>query len=144
MITIPNYVEDELLEIAQKLLSNFADISVWCFRAEMGAGKTTLIKKVCEILQVQDAMTSPTFSIINEYDSLKKGPIYHFDFYRIVSVDELIKLGVPEYLDSGTLCLVEWPDLAKPILPDSYLEIHINFVDDKSRSLIAQPNERHL
>lgn len=139
MITIPNYIESELQEIARKLISNFQQIKVWCFYAEMGAGKTTLIKKICEELRVIDDMSSPTFSIVNEYESAKLGTIYHFDFYRLESMEEALNIGVEEYLDSGNLCLLEWPEIVEPLLPEKYLEININLVGDNARSLIAQP-----
>jgi len=139
MITIANYIEPELQEIARKLISNFGKSPIWCFYAEMGAGKTTLIKKVCEELGVLDAMSSPTFSIVNEYESFKKGTVYHFDFYRLETLEEALNIGVEEYLDSGSLCLIEWPELIEPLLPDDYLEINIKLVDDNARSLTARP-----
>lgn len=140
MITIPNYIEDELQEIARKLISNFYQESkVWCFYAEMGAGKTTLIKKICEELRVVDQMSSPTFSIINEYETSNFEKIYHFDFYRLESMEEALNIGVEEYLDSGNLCLIEWPEIVEPLLPINYLEIVIKLVGDNARSIIAQP-----
>ena len=139
MITIPNYIEAELVEIARKLISNFEQIKVWCFHAQMGAGKTTLIKKIGEELGVDDSMSSPTFSIINEYESRKAGTIYHFDCYRLESMEEALNIGIEEYLDSGKLCLIEWPEIIAPLLPDKYLEINIKLVGDNARSLTAQP-----
>ncbi|MEM0941902.1 MAG: tRNA (adenosine(37)-N6)-threonylcarbamoyltransferase complex ATPase subunit type 1 TsaE [Bacteroidota bacterium] len=135
----PNYVKEELPEISRKLLSNFSQIKVWCFYAEMGAGKTTLIKQICKELGVIDEMSSPTFSIVNEYKSLKMGMIYHFDFYRLTEMKEAINIGVEEYLYSGNFCLLEWPGLVEPLLPEEYLEININLVSDNARSLMALP-----
>lgn len=138
-MTIPNYSEDELQEVARKLLSNFGNIDVWCFDAEMGAGKTTLIKKICEEKGVQDEMSSPTFSIVNEYQTDKGEDIYHFDFYRLKDIEEAIDIGLEDYLFSGNLCLLEWPEIIEPLLPDEYLQISIKLVGDNTRSLTAQP-----
>ena len=138
-MTIPNYNEDELQEVARKLLSNFGNINVWCFDAEMGAGKTTQIKKICEEKGVQDEMSSPTFSIVNEYLTDKGEEIYHFDFYRLEDVEEAIDIGLEEYLFSGNLCLLEWPEIIEPLLPDEYLQISIKLVGDNTRSLTTQP-----
>ncbi len=139
MITVPNYVEHELEEIARKLISNFFELKIWCFNAQMGAGKTTLIKKIGEELGALDSMSSPTFSIINEYGTKKAGLIYHFDCYRLESLEEALNIGMEEYLDSGKLCLIEWPEIIAPLLPEKYLEININLVGDNARSLTAQP-----
>lgn len=141
-MTIPNYNEDELQEVARKLVSNFSQIKVWCFDAEMGAGKTTLTKKICEELGVQDEMSSPTFSIVNEYLTENGEDIYHFDFYRLKDMEEALDIGVEDYLYSGNLCLLEWPEIIQPLLPDEYLQINIKLVGDNTRSLTAQPNER--
>ncbi|WP_425390883.1 tRNA (adenosine(37)-N6)-threonylcarbamoyltransferase complex ATPase subunit type 1 TsaE [Ekhidna sp.] len=138
-MTIPNYHEDELQEVARKLISNFGGLKVWYFDAEMGAGKTTLIKQICNELGVEDEMSSPTFSIVNEYLDSNKNEIYHFDFYRLKDIDEAIDIGVEDYLFSGNLCLLEWPDIIQPLLPDEYLQISIKLVGDNTRSLIAQP-----
>ena len=141
-MTIPNYNEAELQEVARKLVSNFSQIKVWCFYAEMGAGKTTLTKKICKELGVKDEMSSPTFSIVNEYLTGKGEDIYHFDCYRLKDIEEAIDIGVEDYLYSGNLCLLEWPEIIEPLLPDEYLQINIKLVGDNTRSLTAQPNER--
>lgn len=138
-MTIPNYNEDELGEVARKLLSNFENINVWCFDAEMGAGKTTLIKKICEEKGVRDEMSSPTFAIVNEYLIDSGEEVYHFDFYRLEHIEEAIDIGLEDYLFSGNLCLLEWPKIIEPLLPDEYLQISIKLVGDNTRSLTAQP-----
>ena len=138
-MTIPNYNEEELQEVARKLISNFSHIKVWCFNAEMGAGKTTLAKKICKELGVKDEMSSPTFGIVNEYLASDGKGIYHFDFYRLKDIEEAIDIGVEEYLYSGNLCLLEWPEIIDPLLPDEYLQISIKLVGDNTRSLTAQP-----
>ncbi|MBC6426272.1 MAG: tRNA (adenosine(37)-N6)-threonylcarbamoyltransferase complex ATPase subunit type 1 TsaE [Ekhidna sp.] len=138
-MNIPYYMEAELQEIARKLILNFENLNVWCFYAEIGSGKTTLIKEIGKELLVVDKVSSPTFSIINEYESKKKGIIYHFDCYRLKSIEEAIDIGVEDYLYSGELCLIEWPGLIVPLLPEDYLKININLVSDKARSLTAIP-----
>lgn len=138
-MTIPNYNEEELQEVARKLVSNFGHLKVWCFDAEMGAGKTTLTKKICEEMGVEDEMSSPTFSIINEYQTSKGEDVYHFDFYRLNDIEEAIDIGVEDYLFSGNHCLLEWPAIIEPLLPDEYLQISIKLVGDNTRSLTAQP-----
>ncbi|SNT26086.1 tRNA threonylcarbamoyladenosine biosynthesis protein TsaE [Ekhidna lutea] len=138
-MTIPNYNEEELQEVARKLISNFGHLKVWCFDAEMGAGKTTLTKAICRELGVQDEMSSPTFSIVNEYLTDKNQDIYHFDFYRLKDMEEAMDIGVEDYLFSGNLCLLEWPQIIEPLLPDEYLQINIKLVGDNTRSLTAQP-----
>ncbi|GAB4230768.1 MAG: tRNA (adenosine(37)-N6)-threonylcarbamoyltransferase complex ATPase subunit type 1 TsaE [Ekhidna sp.] len=138
-MTIPNYHKDELTEVARKLVSNFIEVPVWCFYAEMGAGKTTLIKAICKELKVMDEMSSPTFSIVNQYETESGSSIFHFDFYRLKKVEEAIEIGVEDYFFSGDPCLLEWPEMVEPFLPDQYLKINIKLVGDKTRSLTAQP-----
>lgn len=138
-MTIANYNEDELQEVARKLISNYGHIKVWCFDAEMGAGKTTLIKKICKELGVEGEMSSPTFSIVNEYMINDNSEIYHFDFYRLKDIDEALDIGVEDYLFSENLCLLEWPEIIASLLPDDYLQISIKLVGDNTRSLTAQP-----
>lgn len=136
---IPNYTLEELEEVARKLISNFGHLHVWCFVAEMGAGKTTLIKQICEELQVIDAMSSPTFAIVNEYETQKGDTIYHFDCYRLESIDEALNIGIEDYLFAENRCLIEWPEIIETLLPANYLKISINLVGDNARSLIATP-----
>ena len=106
---------------------------VWAFEAPMGAGKTTMIREICQQKKVVDVVTSPTFSIINEYSTESGEIVYHFDFYRLNSVNEALSIGVPDYFDSQNLCLIEWPSVISPILPPDYLQITIQVNDDDSR-----------
>ena len=108
-------------------------------RSEIGAGKTTLIKQICKELGVEGDMSSPTFSIVNEYASTSGEEIYHFDFYRLREVEEAIDIGAEDYFFSGNLCLIEWPALVEPMLPDEYLQINIKLVGNNARSLTAEP-----
>lgn len=104
------------------------------FYGEMGAGKTTLIKAFCAALGVKDAVSSPTFSIVNEYH-YPKGVVYHFDFYRLKNQTEALDLGLEEYLDSGSYCLIEWPEKIPGLLPENYLEILLEVQPDQQRKL---------
>lgn len=101
---------------------------VLCFNGDMGAGKTTIIKQICKYLDVEDYVTSPTFSIVNEYYSPRHGKIYHFDFYRINDVSELFNIGIEEYFNENPIIFIEWPNLGMEILPENsyFINIHIN------------------
>jgi tRNA threonylcarbamoyladenosine biosynthesis protein TsaE len=136
---ILNYNKSELEQVAKQLVDEFGQLKVWCFEAEMGAGKTTLIKEICRHLGVKDEMSSPTFSIVNEYLTTEVKEIYHFDCYRLKDLDEAYDIGVEDYLFSGNVCLVEWPEIIETLLPEQYLKININLVGDNTRSLTAEP-----
>jgi tRNA threonylcarbamoyladenosine biosynthesis protein TsaE len=103
-------------ELAAALLHSCEDRRVFAFRGEMGAGKTTLIKALCTELGVEAGTSSPSFGIVNEYQGTG-GPIHHFDLYRLKDASELEGIGFTEYLDSGHYCFVEWPELARDLLP---------------------------
>ena len=100
----------------------------------MGAGKTTLIKAICKLLGSEDIVKSPTFSIVNEYDSAA-GSIYHFDFYRIQDLSEVFDIGFEEYIDSGNYCLLEWPELIEPLIPEHAAEINISVTGPTERTV---------
>lgn len=122
------------LSTAAAAVLNFAgDERMIIFKGEMGAGKTTLIKAICAETGIQDVVSSPTFSIVNEYES-PEGPVYHFDFYRIKDIREAYDIGYEEYFYSGQRCLVEWPELVAEILPESYIcvEIQIDSPDQRT------------
>ncbi len=116
--------ESSLPEACKKLLAFFGNIKVFAFDAPMGAGKTTLIKQLCKSLGSTDSFSSPTYSIVNEY-SFDQDKIYHFDLYRLKSVNELYDIGFEEYIDSPAYCLIEWPQLSLTLLPRPYLMIVI-------------------
>lgn len=112
-----------------------SDSGVIAFYGEMGAGKTTFISQLAQQLGVDaDQANSPSFSIVNEYDS-PQGVIYHFDLYRLESPAEAVDLGLDEYLYSGSLCLLEWPERIEPILPDNTMKINLHVNPDSSRTL---------
>ena len=121
-IQIPSL--DKIADAAREFVEQIGDKRVFAFYGGMGAGKTTFIKAVCEQLGVKDAVTSPTFAIVNEYAS-DFGPVYHFDFYRIKNLGEVMDLGFEDYAYSGNFCLMEWPELIEDLLPDNTINVHI-------------------
>lgn len=108
---------------------------VWAFHGNMGNGKTTFIHALCETLQVKDSISSPTFAIINEYNSPVAGIIYHMDWYRIKDEEEAIQAGIEDCLLSGHYCFIEWPDKAEGILPEDTLHIKIDLLDAETREI---------
>ncbi|MFC2125282.1 tRNA (adenosine(37)-N6)-threonylcarbamoyltransferase complex ATPase subunit type 1 TsaE, partial [Bacteroidota bacterium] len=99
---------------------------IWIFKGRLGSGKTTLIKAILKQLGVEDIVNSPSYAIINEYSSINDHTIYHFDFFRLKDIYEAFDIGVEEYLDSGNMCLIEWPEIVEPMLPDRFFEITID------------------
>ncbi|MEL6556787.1 MAG: tRNA (adenosine(37)-N6)-threonylcarbamoyltransferase complex ATPase subunit type 1 TsaE [Bacteroidota bacterium] len=128
-------VPEELEAVSKYLIENFSDNNIWIFRGEMGAGKTTLIKSICDELEVIDIVNSPTFSIVNEYLTDADDTVYHFDFYRIEDEKEAIDIGTDEYFYSGDLCLIEWAEKIPSMIPAKYIEININLQDSLSRKI---------
>ncbi len=126
-----------LPEAAKKFVALMDDKTVYAFNGEMGAGKTTFIRELCRALGVEeDLANSPSFSIINEYRSDTTAElIYHFDLYRLDSVEEALEIGVEDYFDSGALCLLEWPERIDPLLPDDTVTVDIKVNPDESRTL---------
>ncbi|RZK81720.1 MAG: tRNA (adenosine(37)-N6)-threonylcarbamoyltransferase complex ATPase subunit type 1 TsaE [Pedobacter sp.] len=122
-------------EAAKKLLKATPDSKIYLFYGDMGAGKTTFIKSICEELGVEDTVSSPTFSIVNEYLVQEKS-IYHFDFYRINSIREAFDLGYEEYFYSGNICLIEWPEKIQELLPEHYVKVDIQAIDENNRVVI--------
>lgn len=128
---------EALPQAAKDFVALMGDETVYAFYGEMGAGKTTFIAELCRALGVEeDAANSPSFSIINEYRSSTTAElIYHFDLYRLESLEEAFDIGVEDYLDSGALCLIEWPERVADILPDDTVRVDIKVADDGSRTL---------
>ena len=122
---------EDLPAAATWLLQQANDKRVFIFKAPMGAGKTSFIKVICEQLGVEDATSSPTFSIVNEYISAL-GPVYHFDFYRLKDEQEAYDLGYEEYFYSGDYCFIEWPEKIPNLIPEDAIEVSIQ-VDDQFR-----------
>lgn len=141
IIEIPSV--DALPEAAEKFVALMGDETVYAFHGEMGAGKTTFIRQLCRALGVEDDLAnSPSFSIINEYRSDSTAELmYHFDLYRLESVDEALEIGVEDYFDSGALCLLEWPERIEPLLPDDTVTVEITVNPDDSRTLTVNTPE---
>ena len=115
---------DELLKAAEQVLNFAGESRVFLFYGEMGAGKTTLIKALCEVLDVEDSVSSPTFSIVNEYLGAG-GIVYHFDFYRIKNESEEFDLGYEDYLYSGNYCFIEWPEKIPNLIPEKFVKVKL-------------------
>ena len=127
---------DNIRAAAREFVKNRGEGNVYAFYGKMGAGKTTFIKAICEELGVDDVITSPTFSIVNEYRSETTGElIYHFDFYRIKKLEEVYDMGYEDYFYSGALCFLEWPELIEELLPGSAVKVTITQNDDDSRTV---------
>ncbi len=134
---------ENLPEAAREFASLMGDETVYAVRGEMGAGKTTFISALAKELGVEDdTANSPSFAIINEYRSDTTAElIYHFDLYRLESVEEALEIGIEDYFDSGALCLLEWPERIEPLLPDDTVEVEVRVNPDESRTLIVRQPE---
>ncbi len=128
---------DGLAAAAREFIADMGDRTVVALHGEMGAGKTTFINALCRELGVETgATTSPTFALVNEYRSDTTAElIYHFDLYRLESLDEAMDMGIEDYLDCGAVCLIEWPDIVDPMLPDDTIDLTITAAPDGTRLL---------
>lgn len=108
---------------------------IFAFYGKMGSGKTTLIKSICSELGVEDPVNSPTFAIVNEYEDREQNTIYHFDFYRIKSLEEVYNMGYEEYFYSGATCFIEWPELVDELLPEDCVQVFVEEEADGSRTV---------
>ncbi len=117
--------------VVKKLLADYSEARVFAFYGELGAGKTTLIKEFCRFLKVKDTVSSPTFAIINEYNSENGENIYHADLYRLKNEKEVIDTGLGEYVNSGNYCFIEWPALAENLLPENTVKLYIQIEGEK-------------
>ncbi|WP_299837062.1 tRNA (adenosine(37)-N6)-threonylcarbamoyltransferase complex ATPase subunit type 1 TsaE [uncultured Tenacibaculum sp.] len=129
-----NYSLDDVESIAKEIISN-AKHKILLFNGEMGVGKTTLIKEICKVLGSNDIISSPTFSLVNEYHTSNDDIIYHFDFYRINDEEEALDIGIEEYFYSGHWCLIEWPNNIKNLLPLNASEVTINITENNLRNI---------
>ena len=116
---------DTIHDTARQFVARIGDRTVFAFNGKMGAGKTTFIKAICEVMGVNETVNSPTFSIVNEYEAADGRIIYHFDCYRITTIQEALDLGAEEYLYSGNLCFIEWSENMAPLLPDTLVNVDI-------------------
>lgn len=135
---------DSLDAAAREFVELMGDYTIFAFNGEMGAGKTTFINALSRALGVEDDATgSPTFALINEYRSSTTAElIYHFDLYRLETLEEALDMGIDDYFDSGAVCLIEWPDRVEAMLPDDTVTVDIAVNDDDSRTLtVTLPEE---
>lgn len=130
-----SYTLDHIDDIAHLLIQEAADQKVWIFKGEMGAGKTTLIKSLAKALEVADSVNSPTFGIVNEYQTKTKGLLYHFDFYRLDDPMEALDIGIEEYFYNGNYCWLEWAEKIAPYLPERFFYIELALASETGRML---------
>ncbi len=124
-----------LPEAAKKLLESGGERRLFAFFGSMGSGKTTIIKAICRVLGAVDIVTSPTFTLVNEYATSEGDSLYHIDFYRIRKKEEVYDFGIEEYLSGGSYCFMEWPELIEEILPPETVKVSITVTDDGQRVL---------
>ncbi len=135
MITLKLYNVKKISETAKQFLQKTRGYKKFAFYGKMGAGKTTFIIALCRELGAIDVINSPTFTIINEYKTINGDMLYHLDFYRIKSEDELLALGIEDYLYEDVYCFIEWPEMAENILTDNIVKVNIEEVDTSKRLL---------
>lgn len=132
--------ESELEKVCDCLIEAAEEYKIIVFRGDLGAGKTTLIKNMCNFLGVTDEVSSPTYSIVNEYETADERGVFHFDFYRLNEEEEAYDIGVEEYFDSGRLCLIEWPSKIESLLPEKRIEVLIEVIPEGREFTINQIN----
>lgn len=132
---------EQLSKVALKIIESSPERRIVALEGDLGAGKTTLVQVFCKLLGVKEAVHSPTFSIVNEYQYLDKEShshiIYHIDLYRLKNVDEALDIGLPEYIDCGEWCFIEWPELAEGLLPDDVIRLRISLEPDGRRKILS-------
>lgn len=133
---------NELLPIARTILNDTGGGQVFAIEGKMGAGKTTFIKALCDVLGVRENVSSPTFSLVNEYGDANGQPVFHFDFYRIKKIDEVFDIGYEEYFYSNRYCFIEWPEMVLELLPESYVYLIIE-VNDSGQRVISWEEVRN-
>ena len=130
--------EGELHQAASELLKFSEKEKVFLFEGDMGAGKTTFTKAICRQVGVVEAVSSPTYAIINEYETSNHCPVYHFDFYRLKTETEALDLGLEEYLYSGSYCFIEWPEKISVYWPKRYVKIVLTILNETDRAISAE------
>jgi tRNA threonylcarbamoyladenosine biosynthesis protein TsaE len=122
-------------EAAARLVRSFSNKRIFAFYGTMGAGKTTIIKAICKNLKAMDLVSSPTFTLVNEYRTETDETLYHIDFYRIKKQEEVFDFGIEEYLDGNAYCFMEWPELVEDILPPETVRVRISVLKNEQRIL---------
>ncbi|MBW0177558.1 tRNA (adenosine(37)-N6)-threonylcarbamoyltransferase complex ATPase subunit type 1 TsaE [Sediminibacterium sp.] len=125
----------QIAQVAKSLWSEGKKHKVWAFHAEMGTGKTTFIHALCEYLGVTEAISSPTFAIVNQYQGKEAGLLLHMDWYRLKDEEEAIMAGIEDHLMSGQYCFIEWPEKAAGLLPDDTFHVYLQLLDTTTRRL---------
>ncbi|MEO6639057.1 MAG: tRNA (adenosine(37)-N6)-threonylcarbamoyltransferase complex ATPase subunit type 1 TsaE [Ginsengibacter sp.] len=133
-----SYTLSGIEDAAIKVLSLSPDIKIFTFTGELGAGKTTFIKEMCRQLGVSEPVTSPTYSIIQEYETVDRSRIFHMDFYRVNGLQEAIDTGAAEIIATGDFCLVEWPDKIEELLPENIIALNIAISGPEERKMVVQ------
>ncbi len=128
----------DLNGVAAQIIKEAGDHTIWLLEGEMGAGKTSLIQALCKQLEVHGVVTSPTYTLVNEYESAQGQVIYHFDFYRIKSLEEAMDIGTQEYFYSGNLCLIEWGNKVASLIPEKHLKINIAASTEGMRKFVIE------
>ena len=129
--------ESDLISVAEALLNQNHDVRLWLLEGNLGAGKTALVKAFAALLGSKDKVCSPTFGLVNEYETENGNKVYHFDLYRCESERELLRIGIEEYFDSGAHCFVEWYELAETFIFEPYVKISLTALPDFSRTINA-------
>lgn len=132
---------DQIIEVARKLLSLAGTRRKFALTGDLGAGKTTLVKALCTVLGVKEQVSSPSFSIVNEYhtydgSSGTEHPVYHMDLYRLKNLEEAFDIGITEYLESPYYCFIEWPELINPLLGAEVFRIRLEIIGDSARKIL--------
>ncbi|MBN1117135.1 MAG: tRNA (adenosine(37)-N6)-threonylcarbamoyltransferase complex ATPase subunit type 1 TsaE [Bacteroidales bacterium] len=129
---------EKIDQVAKKFIHLTSGKKKFAFYGQMGAGKTTFITALCHELKATDLVSSPTFSIVNEYQTENQDSIYHFDFYRINDTSELYDIGFEEYCYSDCWCFIEWPERGEAVIPQDFINVRIHIADDNKRRLVFQ------
>ena len=133
--------ENDLSDISKKII-DFSDSNLFLLYGDMGVGKTTLVKSLCSVLDVVDVVTSPTFSIVNQYKRSNDKYVFHFDFYRTKNENEIFDIGYEEYLFSSSYCFVEWPEKAEELLPNRFVKIEMKLENNFRKIRVKNINQK--
>ena len=133
-VTYLCHTQDKLPDVARAIIDEDAACRIFLFTGHLGAGKTALIREMCRVLGYEEEVTSPTFSIVNEY-ALVDNILYHMDLYRLNRLEEALDIGMEDYLFSGYYCFIEWPDVILPLIQDAYCRISITVLQDQTRKI---------